>query len=268
MALCPFATVRLIPRHNKVRMLEYNRVNCHQAVSNSLSLFGYFSGVKDCSHFYINEYGGLEQYIDTYYMSAADYQGSDATVSVETWDGGGNVLTWNEAQLSMLVRLFIWITDTHPSIPRRLATSSAYGAPSKGLSWHRLGVDSYPTLYKPGWRQPNGMKYSKSRGKTCPGDGRIAQMPEIMARVHGTNPAPAPTPVPVPPPEPEPEKENDEMGIIIRDEVSGRAIHVVGGLGVKILGGTELAKLIKSGVPQANVSPGQFNEYAKRFPLS
>lgn len=48
------------------------------------------------------------------------------------------------------------------------------GSTSRGLSWHRLGVDP--------WRKSNGMKYSKARGKLCPGLGKIGQIPQIQKR--------------------------------------------------------------------------------------
>lgn len=216
MALCPFATVRLIPKHNTRRAPVRNRVQLHQAVTTTASLFGYFSGAGVCSHFYVAQDGGLEQYIDTGNYSGADLEGNDATISVETWDDNGRAFGWTAAQVATIARLFAWVVSAHPSIPARLAVDSRLGESSKGLSWHRLGIDSYPAG-KPGWRVADGMHYSTSRGKTCPGDGRIAQIPGILALAasmtggwsalfgsHTGVPVPAPVPAPAPAPAPRP----------------------------------------------------------------
>lgn len=265
MALCPFARHRLIPKHNRVGMAVYKRVTCHQAVSGAESLYGFFSGAAVCSHFYINQTGIIDQYIDTRYQSAADYNGNDASISIETWDAGGNVSQWNGQQLDSLVRLFIWITDTHREIPRKLATDSLVGESGKGLSWHRLGVDSYPTLYKPGWRQPGGVLFSKSRGKVCPGDGRIAQLPGVMAEVHrrtsGGGPAPVP-PKPVPVPEPPKLKEEEDM--LFRNRENGEVIYVSGGKASPVYGDGSYDEMVKF-LPVVNVSPGQIALFKQIF---
>lgn len=216
MALCPFATVRLIPKHNTRRAPARNRMQMHQAVTTTSSLFGYFSGAGVCSHFYVAQDGALEQYIDTGNYSGADLEGNDATISVETWDDNARAVEWTPGQVATIARLFAWVVSVHPSIPPRLAVDSRLGDSSKGLSWHRLGIDSYPAG-KPGWRVADGMHYSTSRGKTCPGDGRIAQIPGILALAvsmtggwsalvgsHAGVPTPIHIPVPAPAPAPTP----------------------------------------------------------------
>lgn len=180
MALYPGAIQRLIPRHNRVPITRYRRMNLHVAVSEAASLAGYFATVGDCSHFYVRKDGTVEQYIDTRYESHADYQGNDSTLSVETQGGlrNANGEPWTEAQVKSLAKLWAWARDTH-DIPNRLATGTATVDQSVGLSWHRLGIL--------GFGKTINIKYSKSPGKICPGDAKIAQIPRIYALANGAS---------------------------------------------------------------------------------
>lgn len=200
MAWFPEAIRKEIAKHKKPLTL-FNRVNLHVAVSEADSLFGYFSrsDVGVVSHFYVRRDGTVEQYVDTRYQAAADLDGNDASISVETEGGVHNAQgePWSAAQLASLAKIFAWAVEVH-GIPARLAENSLPGAPSRGLSWHRLGVDP--------WRVSGGMRYSKSRGKICPGDAKISQIPGILAAattgqvVSPLPPAPSPSPAPTPEP--------------------------------------------------------------------
>lgn len=185
MARMPGTLFLEVPRF-RTPMNEYNRVNLHIAVSEAASLHPYFrqSG-KPCSHFYVRYDGTIEQYVDTAFRAASDYQGNDATISVETQGGAGG--QWTAEQVASLAAIYLWAMRTH-GIHQKFATSSRIGHESKGLSYHRFGVDP--------WRVPNGMRYSTSRGKTCPTDQRIAQVPLVFALATGGT---TPVPVPVPP---------------------------------------------------------------------
>ena len=180
MALYPGAIQRLIPRHNRVPIKRYRRMNLHVAVSEAKSLAGYFATVGDCSHFYVRKDGTVEQYIDTRYESHADYQGNDSTLSVETQGGlkNANGEPWTEAQVKSLAKLWAWARDTH-DIPNRLATGTATVDQSVGLSWHRLGVL--------GWGTTVNIRYSKALKKICPGDAKIAQIPRIFTLANGAS---------------------------------------------------------------------------------
>jgi len=182
MAIYPGAVKKLVPRTFK-RATERNRINLHTAVSNSASLYPMFSKGGACSHFYVREDGTVEQYIDTDRYSAADLEGNDATVSIETWDGyngrpGWQPPPWTPAQVVALVALCRWICATH-DIPVRLASDAKIGASSRGISWHRLGCDgNFPNLPDPRagrLQRGGGMHYSTAWGKVCPGDARIAR---------------------------------------------------------------------------------------------
>ena len=189
--------------------LTPRRVNLHTAVSNASSLYGYFSrSTSPCSHFYVREDGTVEQYVDTSYRAAADLRGNASTISIETWDGWGGSWTsgpppaWTPAQVTALRDLIDWILATHPTIPRRLATTSRDDSTSWGISWHRLGVPATRLQLLRGASQTGGMLYSRAVGKVCPGDRRIAQIPGLLARTIDTPKAPAPAPAPTPAPAP------------------------------------------------------------------
>ena len=214
MAIYPGAVVLLVPRTFR-RSTERNRINLHTAAYAGTSLYGMFSKpTAACSHFYVREDGTVEQYIDTDRYSAADLDGNDATISIETWDGytgrpGWEPPPWTAAQVNALVALCRWICATH-NIPVRLAENSKVGSSSRGISWHRLGVDgAFPRLPDPRagrLQRGGGMHYSSAVGKVCPGDARIAQIPGIVAAIGAPAPSPTPPPAPTPiPPEEDPE---------------------------------------------------------------
>jgi len=188
-AIYPKAEVKLLSKKYSGfrRMAYYNRMNLHIAVSRAKSLFSFFNrSGRPSSHFYIRKSGVVEQYVDTAFQAEADLEGNDATISVET-EGGvfkPNSRKWTAAQMEALAALYAWAHKTH-GLPLRLATNSKIGASSKGLSWHRLGIDgNFPSTGMLAGRlqRGGGMHYSTSRGKVCPGDAKILQIPAVLSR--------------------------------------------------------------------------------------
>lgn len=186
MAWYPEAIRRELVRAPKFRMNAHNRVNLHVAVTERDSLYsptGYSGG--SFSHFYVRKDGKVEQYMDTKYRAAADLEGNDATISVETAGGVKNPQSepWTKAQVESLAKLFAWAVKEH-GISNKMAENSRIGASSAGLSWHRLGIDgNFPAtgiLAGRLQRGGMGMHYSTARGKVCPGDVKIKQIPEIF----------------------------------------------------------------------------------------
>lgn len=207
------------------RLTVVNRVSLHIAVSNAKSLLTSFDEIDEVdSHLYVrhgtreqiadpNGMADFEQYIPLTHNAYADLDGNDASWSIETAGGVGSDATvgeWDAAQLRRLAWLWRGLRE-HGNLPNKLATSSRLGSiESKGLSWHRLGIDgNFPKGELGGRLQrgatsttdPRYMHYSKSRGKLCPTDNRIEQIRTVHAMSQKAEPVtpskPKPTPKPV-----------------------------------------------------------------------
>lgn len=91
---------------------------------------------------------------------------------------------WTENQMESIAIVYAFGME-HEGWPGQLMPDSRPA--SRGLGWHRLGIDP--------WRVPGGEVWSSSRGKICPGDAKIAGMATILARArelrHGS---PSPNP--------------------------------------------------------------------------
>lgn len=152
----------------------------HVTASLAQSQYQYFlTSRKACSHFHIALDGDTEQYIDTDKISAADYEGSDNAISIETAGLGEG--EWTPAQVISIIKLLVWLYFTH-DIPLKLKDTSDA---SPGVAWHRLGIiGNFPPLPSilAGRNQRGyaGEPWSLSTGKVCPGTKRIQQMPHII----------------------------------------------------------------------------------------
>lgn len=208
MARYPGAVWRPVASKGRKALTEYNRVNFHVAVSEASSLWDYFNKTSSPdSHFYVRRDGSTEQYVDTSQRAFADYEGNDATISIETQGGVNNPNgePWTDAQRETLAQIYAWAVQTH-GIAVAQASSSHKDSSSRGMSWHRLGIDgNFPALpdIRAGRNQRGGgMRWSTSSGKACPGDAKIQSVPGIFARAQeilAGSIGPAPDP-----PKPEP----------------------------------------------------------------
>jgi hypothetical protein len=247
------------------KIVEYNRVNLHVAVSEALSLHPFFNAPKRAScHFYVLKNGKVEQYIDTAYMAEADLEGNDATISIETQGGvkNPNGEPWTDAQVVALAKLFAWLVKTH-GFAVRLATDSKIGSSSHGLSWHRLGIDgnfpALPSILAGRTQRGGGMRYSLSAGKACPGDAKIKQVPGIlaMAKVILTPPAPKPAP-PAPKPEPKPPVKAPSAPVPSKEA----AVHVIRrGLTLPAKGQPVLKYSLVTGARAVTITHGAAKQY-------
>jgi len=164
-------------------------MNLHIAVSEQASLYGFFNKPSFvCSHFYVRRDGQVEQYVDTAYKAAADYQGNSSTISIETQGMADG--EWTSQQLNSMAALFAWARDAH-GLANKLATNSQpNGDSSHGLSWHRLGIDgNFPAsgILAGRLQLGGGLLYSPSRGKVCPTSQRILQISQILSLSNGGN---------------------------------------------------------------------------------
>ena len=120
--------------------------------------------------------GIVYQWQDTDFRADANLEGNHRIISIETADNAparaDDIKPWTPKQVDAIVRLVTYLCRTY-NIPAVLIPDSGPGR--RGIGYHRLGIDP--------WRVSGGVKWSTSRGKECPGDARIAQIPEIVVRV-------------------------------------------------------------------------------------
>lgn len=222
MARFPGAQWRPVPWANAIkRRRGYTSPRIavfHIAVSQrtTKSLYGFFTGAGKgsvCSHMFVDDYGGAEQYIDSKKRSSADYTGGDYTFSIETAGGRGDDLKegWSPEALETLAQITAWL-HLDEGIPLRLVKTSK--PTESGFGWHALGVPATYAQKNRGISQTGGELWSGAVGKVCPGAARIAQIPGIIERakeivadgskpVTGSRPGMSvPTPIPAPKPKP------------------------------------------------------------------
>lgn len=142
-------------------------------------------------HFYVNKAGQVHQYVDTEFCAWANVDANGDAVSIESQGGvvNPNGELWTPEQAHAIAGVIRWVHDTEGT-PIELLPDSKLGR--RGWGPHRLGIDP--------WRVAGGQSWSGSRGKVCPGDAKIGQIPGILADAAGG--APTPTPVPQPTPQP------------------------------------------------------------------
>jgi hypothetical protein len=155
------------------------------------------------SHFGVGHDGKTLQWQDIGHTADANLDGAQRVLSIETADfgpgfdawntkDGSQVPAWTNAQLERLADLMAWLSavETHAAcpaswrchqdgIPLEAIPDSRPGR--RGIGWHRQGVESSPA-HRPGYRVDGGERWSKSVGKVCPGDRRIAQIPALIER--------------------------------------------------------------------------------------
>lgn len=156
MALCPFATRRLIPPGSSDPRISPRVAILHVDAGNADSLHDFFAnrsgGIE--SHFHIKRDGEIEQYRDTSWQADANHHANDFAVSIETQGYGAG--EWTPEQLGSIKRLLVWLNQAHPAI--RLA---------KCDRWDGSGVGYHIQFGSPGPWTPV--------AKACPGPDRIRQ---------------------------------------------------------------------------------------------
>lgn len=127
-------------------------------------------------HFYLPKVGVGIQQIDLDLQSWSSFNGNADTASFESQGGVGNAAAvnsepWSADQIESAAQILAHMHRTE-GVPLQVMPNSLPG--SRGFGYHRLGIDP--------WRVSGGQKWSTSRGKLCPGDAKIAQAPQIVAR--------------------------------------------------------------------------------------
>ena len=167
------------------RMAQVDIISVHTMVGSLPVVDGMFrrNGFGGTfSHFGIGGDGSCTQWQDTAYRAAANYNGNWHIISVECADVGAPFPAWNtndgnavpafsDAQIETLARLIATIAPAH-NIPIVLIPDAKPGR--RGIGYHRQGV--------PGYMVPGAEQWSTAQGKVCPGNRRIAQIPQVIAR--------------------------------------------------------------------------------------
>ena len=163
-------------------MTRYDVVCVHTIVGNPPAHAAHFSTRAD---------GLIFQSRDTIFRSAANFRGNHRVVAIEnddhgleygTWDvdDGHDVPGFTAAQVEAVAQICAWVHLTH-DVPLVLCPNSL--STSRGIAYHRQGVDGNWAGYAYGGRVAGGELWSESGGKVCPGDRRIAQLiAEIIPR--------------------------------------------------------------------------------------
>lgn len=149
------------------------------------------------AHFSVKADGTILQSRDTLFQSGANLDGNHRVIAIENEDHGPRFGSWNTSdghavpaltpeQVESNAEILAWAHKAH-GIPLQLAPNSR--PTSRGLGYHRQGIDGDFRPFKHPGRVSGGEVWTTSRGKVCPGDRKIDQRPEILARaielVHG-----------------------------------------------------------------------------------
>lgn len=193
MTRCPLALWRPLGPQTQPRMAAHDVVVLH-------TMAGSLAGTD--AMFHRNGYGGTEshfgvgagelvyQWQDLDYTADAQLDGNRRCISIETADtgapfprwSGSDVPAWTAEQVYVLARLVAWLAQRY-AIPLQLIPDTRPGR--RGVGYHRQGIDP--------WRVAGGERWSSAAGKVCPGDRRVAQVPEVIERArriaHGTEQA-------------------------------------------------------------------------------
>jgi hypothetical protein len=196
MARMPGSTWKPLPRPSTTAMARYDLVVIHTTVGSLAGTDGYFRGLTNGvnSHFGTGGGGEIWQWVDTAVRSGANADGNHRSVTIENADMGPGFPAWNTqdgaavpaftaAQAEAIARICAWANAAH-GVPLVAAPNSLPG--SRGIAFHRQGINP--------WRVAGGELWSSSAGKVCPGNRRIAQIPQIIARARQLAGGAAPTP--------------------------------------------------------------------------
>ena len=145
------------------------------------------------AHFSVKKDGTILQSRDTKYQSAANLDGNPRVIAIENEDAAQDIPLSPEQVVSN-ARIMAWAHQAH-GVPLQLAPNSK--PTSRGLAYHRQGIDGNFGGYRYPGRVSGGEKWSSSFGKICPRDKRIAQVPEILSRAKAIVNPPEPPPPPV-----------------------------------------------------------------------
>lgn len=135
----------------------------------------------NAAHFSTRADGYVWQSRDTRWQSAANYNGNPRVIAIENEDfgprygawSGSNVPGFTPEQIESIAQICAWANRAH-NIPLVPCPDSKPG--SRGIAYHRQGIDGNWAGFAYGGRVAGGEVWSTSTGKVCPGDRRITQL--------------------------------------------------------------------------------------------
>lgn len=162
--------------HGGTAMARYDIVCAHTIV-------GY--APAHAAHFSTRGNGEIIQSRDTRYRSAANKDGNHRVIAIENEDfgarygpwSGSNVPAFTPEQCEAIARICAWAHQVH-GIPLVPCPDSRPG--SRGIAYHRQGIDGNFGSFAYGGRVSGGEVWSTSTGKVCPGDRRIHQLINVI----------------------------------------------------------------------------------------
>lgn len=192
MPVMPGAEFRSAVRAGAARMRQYDVVCIHTIGAPSRA-------PATAAHFSTSADGRIFQSRDTDFKSEANFQGNARVIAIENEDHGPafpawqvpNVPPFTPQQIEAIAKICAWAHKTH-GIPLVPCPNSRPG--SKGIGYHRQGIEGNWKPFKYGGIVAGGEKWSKAGGKVCPGDARIAQIPQIIKRARVLAGLETPTP--------------------------------------------------------------------------
>ncbi|GAA2008196.1 peptidoglycan recognition protein family protein [Nocardioides kribbensis] len=138
------------------------------------------------AHFSVFADGDIYQSRDTLYTSAANLNGNHRIIASENEDHGARfggtprLPAWvplTPEQVAANAEIYAWLHETH-DIPLQMNPDSRPS--SRGLGYHRQGIDGNFAGYRFQGRVSGGEVWTEAYGKVCPTDARIAQLPDIL----------------------------------------------------------------------------------------
>ena len=167
--------------HGSEAMSRHDIVCVHTIVGTAPAHAAHFSTAAD---------GTIHQSRDTKFKSAANLNGNHRVIAIENEDRGPAFGDWNTddghavpalttEQVEAIAKILAWAHKEH-GVPLQLCPDSK--PTSKGLAYHRQGIDGNFGPFKHPGRVSDGEQWSEHFGKVCPGDRRIDQLPAILKR--------------------------------------------------------------------------------------
>ena len=164
-----------VGEHGSRRMSHYDIVCIHTIVGKAPAHAAHFSTAAD---------GTIFQSRDTIFQSAANLLGNPRIIAIENEDMGPAFGTWNkhdghavpdftDEQVESIAQICAWAAETH-GIPLVACPDSLPA--SRGIAYHRQGIDGAFGPFKFPGRVPGGEVWTKATGKVCPGDRRISSV--------------------------------------------------------------------------------------------